>query len=251
MDLYITGAGVSSESGIPTFRGSDGYWTIGSKNYTSQYMATRRMYKECPDEFLLWYYKRFVKYRNAKPNKVHKYLANKYLMTQNIDGLDYKAGNKKYISIHGNLNKITLYHNQNERVDINNAPWEDIECECPDLDNTLKLKNTLLDYFKISKKTLTPEKMVSLKPFVLLFDEFYTNNYGLAKAEEWMDNAKRFIFLGTSFSVNITAMALDKAIKKRVAIDVIDPEPINLNLPNVKYHKMTALEYIYNLSAGS
>ena len=82
-------------------------------------------------------------------------------------------------------------------------------------------------------------------------DEFYTNNYGLAKAEEWMDNAKRFIFLGTSFSVNITAMALDKAIKKRVAIDVIDPEPINLNLPNVKYHKMTALEYINNLSAGS
>ena len=34
MDLYITGAGVSSDSGIPTFRGSDGFWTIGSKNYT-------------------------------------------------------------------------------------------------------------------------------------------------------------------------------------------------------------------------
>jgi NAD-dependent deacetylase len=38
--LYITGAGVSAESGIPTFRGKDGYWTIGSKNYTPQEMAT-------------------------------------------------------------------------------------------------------------------------------------------------------------------------------------------------------------------
>ena len=47
MDLYITGAGVSSDSGIPTFRGSDGFWTIGSKNYTPQEMATRTMYKNC------------------------------------------------------------------------------------------------------------------------------------------------------------------------------------------------------------
>ena len=42
--LYITGAGVSADSGIPTFRGEDGYWTIGSANYTPQEMATRQMY---------------------------------------------------------------------------------------------------------------------------------------------------------------------------------------------------------------
>ena len=78
MELYITGAGVSSDSGIPTFRGTDGFWTIGSKNYTPQEMATRTMYKNNPSQFLLWYYKRFIKYRNAKPNKVHKYLINKF-----------------------------------------------------------------------------------------------------------------------------------------------------------------------------
>ena len=55
MELYITGAGVSSESGIPTFRGVDGFWTIGSKNYTPQEMATRKMYEEKPDQFLVWY----------------------------------------------------------------------------------------------------------------------------------------------------------------------------------------------------
>ena len=55
--LYITGAGVSADSGIPTFRGEDGFWTVGSKNYTPQQMATRQMYIAKPDEFLLWYYK--------------------------------------------------------------------------------------------------------------------------------------------------------------------------------------------------
>ena len=55
--LYITGAGVSKQSGIPTFRGEDGFWTIGSTNYTPQEMATRQMYRFQPDEFLLWYYK--------------------------------------------------------------------------------------------------------------------------------------------------------------------------------------------------
>ena len=107
-ELYITGAGVSAQSGIPTFRGKDGFWTIGSKNYTPQEMATRYMYENNPEEFLIWYYKRFAKYRNVLPNKVHKWLNNKKLITQNIDGLDGKAGNKDYIAIHGRLDKVTL-----------------------------------------------------------------------------------------------------------------------------------------------
>ena len=247
MDLYITGAGVSSESGIPTFRGSDGFWTIGSKNYTPQEMATRAMYKENPSQFLLWYYKRFVKYRNAKPNKVHEYLVNKNLITQNIDGLDYKAGNKNYVAIHGNLHKVSLYHSQNLKVDIENAPWKSIERECPDLNDLTKLTNILLDFFKISKNTLKPEKMVSLKPFVLLFDEFYTDNYGINKANQLMNDATRFIFLGTSFSVNITSMVLEKAINKNSIIEIVDPSPVDLGIKNIIYHKKTALEYISNI----
>ena len=46
--LYITGAGVSAASGIPTFRGQDGFWTIGSRHYTPQEMATRAMYRNDP-----------------------------------------------------------------------------------------------------------------------------------------------------------------------------------------------------------
>ena len=53
-ELFITGAGVSAGSGIPTFRGSDGFWTIGSVNFTPQEMATRKMYEDNPIQFLLW-----------------------------------------------------------------------------------------------------------------------------------------------------------------------------------------------------
>ena len=93
--IFITGAGVSNDSGIPTFRGNDGFWTIGSVNYTPQEMATRKMYCENPSEFLLWYYKRFASYRHVQPNETHFWLSDKNLITQNIDGLDGKAGNKE------------------------------------------------------------------------------------------------------------------------------------------------------------
>ena len=83
--VYITGAGVSAQSGIPTFRGQDGFWTVGSVNYTPQEMATREMYLNAPDEFLLWYFCRFAAYRNVMPNDVHQWLSDKRLITQNID----------------------------------------------------------------------------------------------------------------------------------------------------------------------
>ncbi len=244
MNLYITGAGVSLESGIPTFRGADGFWTIGSNNYTPQEMATRKMYMENPAQFLLWYFNRFVKYRNSKPNKVHYYLKDKNLITQNIDGLDAKAGNKNYISIHGNLHKVTKFHEQGSTVSLIDAPWQTIENEYIEKSNKNKLKKLLLNTFKISTKSQKPELMISLKPFVLLFDEYYTNIYRINEAEIMMQKAKKFIFIGTSFNVNITSIALNYALKNNAYIDIVDPNPIDLRIPNVSYYKMSALAYI-------
>ncbi|RPH05829.1 MAG: sirtuin [Alphaproteobacteria bacterium TMED93] len=247
-ELYITGAGVSADSGIPTFRGKDGFWTIGSKNYTPQEMATRYMYENNPEEFLVWYYKRFAKYRNVLPNNVHKWLSSKMLITQNIDGLDGKAGNKNYIAIHGRLDKVTFFHEQGLQVEILDAPWKRVSNECPDENDKERLTKTLLDCFNISRTTKKPEKMKSLKPFVLLFDEFYTNIYRMHEAESWMQKAKKIIFLGTSFSVNITSIALNYGLTNESLIEVIDPKPIDLKLENVKYYKMTANEYINNIA---
>ena len=243
-NLYITGAGVSAESGIPTFRGEDGYWTIGSANYTPQEMATRRMYLNQPDEFLLWYFKRFAKYRNSLPNSVHKWLSNKKLITQNIDGLDRKAGNKSFIPIHGSIDKVTLFQSEAHTPEVEDAPWEEIQAEWDKNKNDAYLKKILLNAFKISTKTLSPEQNVSLKPFVLLFDEYYTDLYKISKAEQMFNNTTNFIFMGTSFSVNITNMALQSAIKNGCGITIIDPKPINLNIPGVKYLEMTAQNYI-------
>jgi len=242
--LYVTGAGVSVESGIPTFRGEDGLWTIGSVNYTPQEMATRRMYLNCPGEFLLWYYQRFASYRHIQPNSIHQWLSDKNLITQNIDGLDGKAGNNTYIPIHGRLDKVTVLHEQGKSVPLIDAPWEFVAEQCQNINDDDFVKTQLLDAFKISTKTLVPEFEYSLKPFVLLFDEFYTDLYRMNEAEILMKSADKFVFIGTSFSVNITFIALHEALKRGCDIDIVDPKPVDLNIGDANYYAMTAQEYI-------
>ncbi|GAA58393.1 NAD-dependent deacetylase [Pseudoalteromonas sp. BSi20652] len=234
--LYITGAGVSAASGIPTFRGEDGYWTIGSKNYTPMEMATRAMYQNAPKEFLAWYYHRFATYRNHGPNDVHHWLSDKNLITQNIDGLDGKAGNKNYIAIHGRLDQMTLFHHQGDDVTPFTAPWEKVDESC--------LHDSLFEVFNIQNQA--PELNHSFKPYVLLFDEYYTELYRISEAQKRMINADKIVFMGTSFSVNITQMAIEIARDYSIPIEVVDPEPAHILHPNVNYKKMMALEYIQN-----
>lgn len=233
--LYITGAGVSAESGIPTFRGKDGFWTIGSRNYTPQEMATRAMYENDPTQFLRWYYKRFATYRHHGPNDVHYWLADKNLITQNIDGLDGKAGNEDYIAIHGRLDQMTPYHDQDlaESVTAIPTPWDEVDDS--DLDASL------LNIFRIEE---SPELDVSYKPYVLLFDEYYTELYRISEARRRMLLAERMVFMGTSFSVNITMMALEIAVQRNVYIEIVDPEPVELPYHNVTCHRMPAGDYI-------
>ena len=242
--LFITGAGVSKDSGIPTFRGEDGFWTVGSKNYTPQEMATRSMYVRNPQQFLLWYFQRFACYRSTKPNSTHNWLANKRLITQNIDGLDGKAGNRNYIPIHGRLDKVSTFQDEMSATELFRAPWVEIETAYGGNDDQDFLANLLLDAFKISHLTKTPEKGKSLKPFVLLFDEHYTELFSISKAINWMKTCSSIAFIGTSFSVGITSLALEIAIEKGCLIEVVDPNPIELNISGVKYHRLTASQYI-------
>jgi len=240
--LYITGAGVSAESGIPTFRGRDGFWTIGSRNYTPQEMATRAMYEERPLEFLRWYYQRFATYRHHGPNPVHHWLADKNLITQNIDGLDGKAGNADYIAIHGRLDQMTVYHDQDlaDGIEALAAPWEAVD------DNALD--DSLSELFRVQER---PHLNHSYKPFVLLFDEFYTELYRISEAQQRMLLADRMVFMGTSFSVNITQMALQIARTRLIPVDIVDPDPVDVGYARCTYHRMTALEYIGGPGAAS
>lgn len=232
--LYITGAGVSAASGIPTFRGKDGFWTIGSKNFTPMEMATRAMYKNNPREFLAWYYHRFATYRNHGPNEVHYWLSDKNLITQNIDGLDGKAGNKNYIPIHGRLDQMTSFHHQGDDVTPQTTPWGNID--------ESRLHDSLLGLFKIENQQAVLNH--SLKPYVLLFDEYYTELYRISEAQQRMIDSDKIVFIGTSFSVNITQMALEVARSYDIPIEIVDPDPTHIMHANVNYKKMTALEYV-------
>lgn len=109
----LTGAGISAESGIPTFRGPEGYWTIGSEEHHPQEMATYRMFGKNPAEVWRWYlYRRSVCAR-AEPNPGHLAIAGMerrfggrfHLVTQNVDNLHLRAGNTpdRTFQIHGNI----------------------------------------------------------------------------------------------------------------------------------------------------
>ena len=68
---------------------------------------------------------------------------------------------------------------------------------------------------------MKPDPYVSLKPFVLMFDEYYTDLYRMSEAEEWINDARHFVFMGRSFSVNITETALGAALSNQANIEVI------------------------------
>lgn len=101
----FTGAGVSTPSGIPDFRGSDGLW----KKYDPEKVSTIEAFEERPEEFFSFWMHRFELMKKANPNEVHRMLAHleelgylKGVITQNIDGLHRKAGSRNVLEIHGN-----------------------------------------------------------------------------------------------------------------------------------------------------
>jgi len=123
--VLLTGAGISAESGIPTFRGADGFWTIGSENYRPQEMATFEMFDKHPEELWKWYHMRWSICRNASPNPGHFAVAeleqfvrgaggNFHLITQNIDGLHLDAGSSEATTyqVHGSMRKMRCDESQ-------------------------------------------------------------------------------------------------------------------------------------------
>src|SRR6185312_13689538 len=69
--LFLTGAGISAESGIPTFRGPEGYWRVGSRNFHPQELATRAAFEAMPAAVWGWYLHRYRTCAQAQPNPAH------------------------------------------------------------------------------------------------------------------------------------------------------------------------------------
>lgn len=105
----LTGAGISADSGVPTFRGTDGLW----QNYRPEELATPEAFEQNPRLVWEWYNWRREILASKKPNEAHYALARLeertekfHLITQNVDGLHRQAGSRNLSELHGNIWKL-------------------------------------------------------------------------------------------------------------------------------------------------
>ena len=130
--LVITGAGVSAESGIPTFRGKDGYW----RNLDPIKLATPEAFARDPELVWQWYRERRQRISNAEPNAAHEAIAKLaqsadefLLVTQNVDGLHELAGSHNVLRLHGSIWMLRCVECLRERED-RRAPLPEIPPRC-------------------------------------------------------------------------------------------------------------------------
>src|SRR6266853_79931 len=150
--LVITGAGVSAESGIPTFRGKDGYW----RNFDPAKLATPEAFARDPKLVWKWYRERRQRIRNAQPNAAHEAIsklaqhADEFLLvTQNVDDLHKRAGlpKEKMVQIHGDIfvTKCSRcdfsrknYEHDHEQEQEQEHEHGDIVPRCPECDALMR-----------------------------------------------------------------------------------------------------------------
>lgn len=130
----LTGAGISAESGIPTFRGEDGLW----RRYRAEELATPQSFRTNPALVWEWYDWRRGLIADCAPNAAHLTLAEMEsycddftLITQNVDGLHRQAGSRQILELHGNIWRVRCTAEglawENREVPLSRMPPR---CEC-------------------------------------------------------------------------------------------------------------------------
>ena len=106
--VFVTGAGISQESGIPTFRGKDGYW----RRYDPMKLASIDAFYDDPKLVWEWYEDRRKNILSVKPNEGHFAISQMeefkdvVILTQNIDGLHQRSGSTNVLELHGSIIRI-------------------------------------------------------------------------------------------------------------------------------------------------
>ncbi len=132
--LVLTGAGVSAESGVPTFRDPEGYWS----KYRFEELASRDGFLKNPELVLKWYSERRKTVVSVQPNPGHYALAeweqllSEYtLATQNVDGLHDRAGSKRVIALHGSILSDKCFDCETPyRTEFADAEYANQRCPC-------------------------------------------------------------------------------------------------------------------------
>ena len=231
--MVLTGAGISAESGIPTFRGADGFWTVGSKHYQPQELATWEKYNEMPEELWRWYQYRWGICLKAKPNPGHvavvelqKLVDKSYmLVTQNVDGLHLQAGSdaSKLCEIHGRIDEMRcderLEGSCLYQVDLNDP--KNIECARA---TVMKTPKPAKDETK-EPLPMCPKCGVRQRPKILWFDESYNEAFFKWKTVmERMETCDVLLIIGTQLTTGGPRSMVSAAQKSGALIIRVDPE---------------------------
>lgn len=194
--VISTGAGISAESGIRTFRDADGLW----ENYPVMDVASADGFRRNPALIHRFYNERRAQLGQALPNAAHtglreleKYF-DVYVITQNVDDLHERAGSKNILHLHGELTKVRA------------------------LDDESKLYK--IDY----NQTTTPDTVIDghhVRPHIVFFQEAVPM---FEPAVDLVAQADIFVIIGTSLVV-YPAAALLNYVRRGVPVYYIDPNP--------------------------
>ncbi|HCC86117.1 MAG TPA: NAD-dependent protein deacylase [Porphyromonadaceae bacterium] len=218
--VVLTGAGMSAESGIATFRDSGGLW----EQYPVEQVATPEGFEADPERVLNFYNMRRRELLKAKPNDGHKGLAELekdfevHIITQNIDNLHEQAGSTKVLHLHGELMKARstgdeslIYELDPEKCDIHVGDL----CE----------------------------KGFQLRPHVVWFGEAVPM---MPEAEKITRQADIFVIIGTSLNV-YPAAGLLHDVRKNVPVYLIDPKDVYTTRSDIHHIKKGASEGVREL----
>ena len=195
--VVLSGAGVSAESGISTFRDSDGLW----ENYNVMEVASIEGWYQNPELVVDFYNQRRTQLANVEPNEAHKIIAelekhyDVTVITQNVDDLHERGGSTYIVHLHGELTKV-----------------------CSD-DRKKHVKDIGYDIFAFGD--LAPDGQL-LRPFIVWFGEDVPL---IHEAAEIVSQADIIIVIGTSLNVYPAAGLLYSA-KRDAQIYVIDPKDV-------------------------
>lgn len=202
--VVLTGAGISAESGLKTFRDSDGLW----EGYNVEEVATPGAWRKDPKLVLDFYNMRRKDVRNAQPNVAHKGLAelekdfDVHIITQNIDNLHERAGSSKVLHLHGEIFKMRSEKNEHLVYDIT-------------------------DDIQIGDKG---EDGAQLRPHIVWFEEAVPM---IEPAVQIAATADIFVVIGTSLAVYPAAGLLHYAPKNIPKFIVDKKIPYTTSLHNI------------------
>ncbi len=198
--VILSGAGISQESGISTFRDSNGLW----QNYDIKQVASPEAWQKNPDLVLDFYNQRRRQLLKVKPNAAHKAISELqkhfpvYVITQNVDDLHERAGNQNVLHLHGELIKV----------------------------RSVKNPSLIYPWYKDLHRGDVAEDGAQLRPHIVWFGETVP---AINQATKLTQQADIFIIVGTSMQV-YPAAGLIQALPPNAQIFYIDPHPAPLNV---------------------